>query len=60
MSMAEDVKLNAYWEATQSYPFCVFAFNFFQNKNIIEEQYYEGRMLKKSGEQASKRPNEFF
>ena len=24
MSMAEDVKLRAYWEAAQSYPFCVF------------------------------------
>ena len=24
MSMAEDAKLSTYWEATQSYPFCVF------------------------------------
>ena len=59
MSLAEDVKLSAYWEAAQSYTFCVFPLSF-QNKYIVEEPYYEGRKHEKSREQASKSPTEFF
>ena len=32
MSLDEDVKLSAYWEATQSYLFLCFCFKFFHNK----------------------------
>ena len=60
MSLAENVTLSAYSEANQSYHFCVFAFSFLQNKNIVEELYYEGRTREKSHEQASKSLYEFF
>ena len=60
MSLAEDVKLSAYWEATKSYPFCVFLLVFLQNKNIVDELYYERRTHKKSREKALESPNEFF
>ena len=35
MRIAEDVKLSAHWEATQSYPFCVFLFSFFIIKTLL-------------------------
>ena len=58
MSLVEDVKLSAYWEATQSYLFVfLLLVFFFQNKNIVEELYYEGCTPEKSHE---KSPNEFF
>ena len=61
MSLAEDVKLSAYWEAAQGFFFSSIFLKFiFQNKYIVEERYYEGRTRKKSREQASKSPNEFF
>ena len=52
MSLAENVTLSAYSEANQSYHFCVFAFSFLHNKNIVEELYYEGHTREKSHEQA--------
>ena len=42
MSLAKDVKLSAYWEATQSYPFCVFAFSFFRIKTLSKNYIIRG------------------
>ena len=39
MSLAEDVKLSAYWEAAQSYIFCVFPLSFFDRINILSKNY---------------------
>ena len=37
MSLAEDVKLSAYWEAAQSYPFLCFSFSFFFRINTLSK-----------------------
>ena len=39
MSLAEDVKLSAYWEAAQSYLFCVFRLSFFFRINTLSKNH---------------------
>ena len=41
-SVAEDVKLSAYWEAAQSYPFCVFLLVFFRTKTSSKNYIMKG------------------
>ena len=42
MSLAEDVKLSAYWEATQSYSFYVFLLVFFKIKTSLKNYIMKG------------------
>ena len=39
MSLAEDVKLSGYWEAAQSYPFCVFPLVFCFRINTLSKNH---------------------
>ena len=45
MSLIEDVKLSAYWEAAQSYPFCVFPFaknsTFMLRNSTLRQVHYK-------------------
>ena len=42
MSLAEDVKLSAYLEAAQSYPFCVFPLVFFRINTLSKNHIMKG------------------
>ena len=42
MSLAEDVKLSAYWEVAQSYPFCVFPLVFCRINTLSKNYIIKG------------------
>ena len=42
MSLAKDVKLSAYWEAAQSYHFCVFPLVFLRINTLLKNDIMKG------------------